>query len=133
MGKLRDKFARFMIGRYGVDNLGRVLVYASLILLILSMFIRYRIVYILAIAALIYAYFRIFSKNVSKRYEENRKFLNLQHKISGRFSALKNQGQDKDHRYFKCPACKQKVRVPKGKGKISIRCPKCHAEFIKRT
>ena len=70
-----------MVGRYGVDHLGRVLVYASLILLILSMFIRYRIVYILAIAALIYAYFRIFSKNVSRRYEEDRKFLNLQHKI----------------------------------------------------
>jgi peptidoglycan/LPS O-acetylase OafA/YrhL len=72
--------------------------------------------------ALFIAIFRSLSRNIYKRYEENRKFLVF-------FQKLK----DKDHRYYNCPRCRQQVRVPKGKGKISITCPKCREKFIKTT
>ena len=68
------------------------------------------------------AIFRSLSRNVYKRYEENRKFLMFWQKL-----------KDKDHRYYNCPRCHQQVRVPKGKGKISITCPKCQEKFIKTT
>jgi ribosomal protein L37AE/L43A len=68
------------------------------------------------------AIFRTLSRNTYKRYQENRKFLALQQRI-----------KDRDHRYFSCPRCKQTVRVPRGKGKIAISCPKCKEKFIKKT
>ncbi len=133
MGNMREKLSRFMMGRYGVDDLGRVTLYISLGLLILSLIFRYNILYVLAVLMLVVCYFRMFSKNVSKRYGENQKFLAWKTKVTGRFSAAKRHRADKEHCYFKCPSCHQTVRVPRGKGKISISCPKCGAEFIKRT
>ncbi|MGI6007606.1 MAG: hypothetical protein ACOX8E_08975 [Ruminococcus sp.] len=130
---MREKFRRFMMGRYGVDDLGKVTLYVSLALLILSLFLRYNILYILAIVLLAVCYFRMFSKNYSKRYEENQKFLTLKTKVLGRFTAARRHRADREHCYFKCPSCRQTVRVPRGKGKISISCPKCGTQFIKRT
>lgn len=130
---MREKFRRFMTGRYGVDDLGRFTLYFSLSLLILSFFIRYRILYILAVALLAICYLRMFSRNISRRYEENQKFLAWKTKVTGRFFTARKRHADKEHRYFRCPSCRQTVRVPRGKGKISISCPKCGAQFIKRT
>ena len=85
---------------------------------------------LLAIAVLVYSYFRIFSKNIARRQAENAKFLELTAPIRGFFG--KKSG-DKTHRIFQCPQCGQKVRVPKGKGKIEITCPNCRNHFIKRS
>lgn len=130
---MREKFRRFMTGRYGVDDLGRFTLYLSLALLILSFFIRYRILYILAVALLVICYLRMFSRNISRRYGENQKFLTWKTKAAGRFFTARKRHADKEHRYFRCPSCRQTVRVPRGKGKISISCPRCGAQFIKRT
>ena len=75
-----------------------------------------------AFALLFWANFRTFSRNTYKRYQENRRYLRFM-----------DQLRDKEHRYYTCPRCRQTVRVPKGKGKISITCPKCSERFIKKT
>lgn len=142
---MRQKLANFMIGRNGVDALGRASIWLSVILMVVTLFTHQSLIYILAIIALGYSYFRMMSRNVSKRYLENQKFLNLGYKIK---SAFKNVGrkasyqksksvyereQKKLYKIFYCPSCKQKIRAPKGKGKICITCPKCKLEFVKRT
>ena len=92
------------------------------------------IMYYLSLATLVYTYYRMFSRNIYKRASENQNFLNktadIRRKINNQKSLFK---QRKVYRIYKCPTCKQKVRVPKGKGKISIHCPKCDTYFIKRS
>jgi len=131
---MRQKLTQFMMGRYGVDQLSKILTGASVVLLILSMFTRWDILYILAIATLLIGYFRMFSRNVSKRYQENQKFLTWRYKVIAKWNVTKQHwAQRKTYHFYKCPDCRQKVRVPKGKGKISITCPKCKKEFIKNS
>lgn len=128
MNKFKEKIVRFMQGRYGLDQLGRYLLAVSLILMVIFILIwPAKFLYFLALACLIYGYFRILSRNASKRYQENQKFVSF---ISGQKLKF---SQRKTHRIFKCPNCSQKIRVPKGKGKICIKCPKCRIEFIKKT
>ncbi len=135
MSNWKEKIAKFMYGRYGAnDTLNKWLLGAFIILLLLSMLLQSRILNLLALAALIYAYFRMFSRNVNKRIAENRKFIELTEPVRRIFSGKKfGTTQDKTHRLFNCPQCHQKVRVPKGRGKICITCPKCRTEFVKRS
>ncbi len=131
---MKQKLQQFMMGRYGADQLSRVLLFVSLGILILSMLTRWGLLYWLAFLLMGYAYFRMFSRNVQKRYAENQKFLNFRYRLVAKKDAQKKQWAQRDvYRYFKCPNCRQKVRVPKGKGKICITCPKCRIEFIKKT
>lgn len=100
----------------------------------LSAFFRVNILYWLGLALLIYSYFRILSRNVSKRYEENQRYLNAKYRAVVKKNNLKKRwAQRSTYRFFKCPQCKQTVRVPKGRGKICITCPKCKTEFIKKS
>ena len=127
-----------MIGRYGVDDLSRAQIIVSMVLLLvstfLSAFFRVNILYWLGLALLIYSYFRILSRNVSKRYEENQRYLNAKYRAVVKKNNLKKRwAQRSTYRFFKCPQCKQTVRVPKGRGKICITCPKCKTEFIKKS
>ena len=124
-GKLKNGLMRFMAGRYGTDRLNSVILWSGVILLLVSMFVDgwlSFIFWLLAYGCMGLAIFRSFSRQTYKRYQENRKFQNLLDRI-----------RDREHRYFSCPKCKQSVRVPKGKGKISITCPKCREKFIKKT
>ena len=124
--KLRSTLQRFMEGRYGTDKLNMAILCTGLAFSLLSSIFPgaggklsfTTVAYIFMFVAI----FRTLSRNIYKRYEENRKFLMF-------FQKLK----DKEHRYFNCPRCRQQVRVPKGKGKISITCPKCGEKFIKTT
>ena len=124
--KLRTSTQRFMEGRYGTDKLNMVILCTGLVFSLLASFFPGAAIKLgcttVAYALMIVAIVRSLSRNIYKRYEENRKFLLF-------FQKLK----DKDHRYFNCPRCRQQVRVPKGKGKISITCPKCREKFIKTT
>ena len=123
-----------MQGRYGMDYLGRFTIILGLAAIILSMFIDSAILSILAWACIIYAYFRMFSRNIYKRSSENQAFLTKTYKIRCFFARQKNMmAQRKTHHIYKCPACKQKIRVPRGKGRIEIRCPKCNTTFIKKS
>ena len=126
MKKISAFFQRFMMGRYGTDKLNLTILGAGVGLCVVVMFVRQPGV-VMALTALSYflmfwAIFRMFSRNTYKRYQENRKFLRLVERL-----------KDREHRYFDCPRCHQPVRVPRGKGKISITCPKCKEKFIKKT
>ena len=124
--RLGYKFRNFMIGRYGTDKLNMVILCAGLAVCVVSAFFHNPQVNLLLTAVsyglMFWALFRSFSRNTYKRYQENRKFLQF-------FDRLK----DRDHRYYDCPKCRQVVRVPRGKGKIAITCPKCRERFVKKT
>lgn len=131
---MREKIQRFMIGRYGTDQLSRVYLAVTLILLVVSMFTHLDVLYWLALLLLCYTYYRMLSRNVSKMYAQNQKFLNMRYRIVAKWAAFwKRQAQRKEYHFYKCPSCRQKVRVPRGKGKICITCPRCRNEFIKKS
>ena len=134
MNRFKGKMARFMYGRYGMDQLSRNLSLICLVLLIVTMFVRNNVIYMIALVGIVYTYFRVFSRNISRRSEENEKYLKFHYKVVGKLNKIKFRITDsKTHRIFRCPSCSQKIRVPRGKGKISIKCPKCRIEFIKKT
>ena len=128
---MKEKFIQFMQGRYGgADKLNTHLMYLLFILVIIELFTGLKPLMILSLFLMFYIYFRMFSKNIYKRYAENQKYVQL---ITKKVNFFKKKRKDKTHKYYKCPTCKQVVRVPKGRGKIEINCPKCHTKFIKRT
>ena len=134
MNRFKDKMARFMYGRYGMDQLSRNLSLICLVLLIVTMFVRNNVIYMIALVGIVYTYIRVISRNISRRSEENEKYLKFHYKVVGKLNKIKFRITDsKTHRIFRCPSCSQKIRVPRGKGKISIKCPKCRIEFIKKT
>lgn len=131
---MKEKFRKFMIGRYGVDSLGKFMLGTAVVLLVFAMGFRNNFLNTLACLLVLLCYFRMFSRNYQKRAEENQKFLELKGKAATFLKREKEYfEQRKTHHIYKCPSCKQKIRVPKGKGKICITCPKCHTEFIKKS
>ena len=136
---MRDKFNRFMQGRYGVDAIARITMGVALVAIILSIFFRSgrRIVELLdtvGLLVLLYTYYRMLSRDIQKRYQENEKYLAATAKLRQRFNREKSMmNQRKTHHIYSCPGCGQKIRIPRGKGKIEIECPKCHTKFIKRS
>lgn len=121
-----------MQGRYGMDAFGQFLLKFIIGAMLVSIIFQSQILHYVVLITFIYAYYRIFSKNTTKRYAENQKFLMKKSEIMGKWNQMKNQ-KNSPYRIYHCPKCRQKVRVPKGKGKISIHCPKCDHDFIKRT
>lgn len=131
---MREKLYQFMSGRNGVDELSKMHSWVVLILLLIGLFTRMWIFSVLALALMVYMYFRVFSKNTAKRYEENQKYVNFRYERTVQWNKWKKRmGQRKDYRFYRCPACRQEVRVPKGHGKIEISCPKCREKFIRRS
>lgn len=130
---LRDKLQRFMWGRYGNDRLNQFLMVIAIVLMVLSLFgVPY--VYLFSILLLVLIYWRMFSRNTAKRAAENQRYTAWEWKVRSRFSRWKNRMKDlRTHHIYKCPNCKQKIRVPRGRGRIAIRCPKCGTEFIKKS
>ena len=126
LSRMSASFRSFMSGRYGSDRLNMVILCFGLVASILSSLFRnltVRMIFlVLSYALMIWAIFRALSRNTYKRYQENRRFLLV-------FDRLK----DRNNRYFNCPKCRQTVRVPRGKGKISITCPRCREKFIRKT
>ena len=124
--RLSMAFRRFMTGRYGTDKLNTLLLGLGLASCFVSMFMGDVIASLvfssLAYVFMLLALYRCFSRNTYKRYRENRKYLLLLERV-----------RDRKHRYFSCPRCRQTVRVPRGKGKIAITCPKCQEKFTKKT
>ncbi len=117
---------QFMAGRYGTDKLNMTILGVGLIACVLATLLPVPLLKLgftlLSYVLMFYAIFRSLSRNTYKRYQENRKYLLFLQKL-----------KDKEHRYYDCPRCRQQVRVPRGKGKISIVCPKCKEKFIKKT
>ena len=122
-----------MQGRYGSDQFGRFLMAMVRVCLVLSLF-GLKFFYVAGIAVLVYSYFRIFSKNLYKRRAENTAYLKYEYKVKQKFATWKRDMQQrKTHHIYRCSSCKQKIRVPRGKGRIEIRCPKCNQTFIKKS
>mgnify|MGYP003158059364 FL=1 len=123
-----------MQGRYGADQMGQMLSAVSMVFLIISLFSRNQAWFLLAVIGIVYNYFRMFSKNISKRYAENQKYLKMTAGIRRKLASWKAQlAQRKIYHIYRCPGCKQKIRVPRGRGKIEIRCPKCNTRFVKKS
>ena len=134
LNNFKMKFARFMQGRNGVDQLSQFLNVVVLILLVVSIFTKSIILDWLPFVLMGYMYFRIFSRNIPKRSMENQKFCNMRYDLAIKKNKWKKEREQKKiYRFFRCPMCKQKVRVPKGRGKICITCPKCRQEFVRRS
>ncbi|MGL4336058.1 MAG: hypothetical protein ACRCST_04120 [Turicibacter sp.] len=134
MNKIKQNMMEFMEGRYGADHLTQALVFLMLFFVILGLLVDQFWLTMLSVIPLVLSYIRVLSKNKVKRHQENILFLKywypIQTKIQNYFKHLKSL---KTYRYYKCKACNQKLRVPRGKGKLAIKCPKCHTEFIKKT
>ncbi len=124
---LRWKLQIFMRGRNGADELGRVALYGSLILYIVSMLLGSRLLYYIAFAGMVYAIYRLLSKNLYARREENRKF------VTWLETTRVKMAQRKDYKIFRCKGCGRNIRVPRGKGKIEVTCPMCGSKTIHRT
>lgn len=132
--KIGDKFQGWMQGRYGTDELSQFLNVITLILLIAACFPKISFLFIPALVIWIWVLIRSFSKNIEKRRKERAVYLRFTGRIKGWFSLRKRMWRErKTYSYCKCSQCKTRLRVPKGKGKIKITCPKCHAETIKKT
>lgn len=136
---MKDKFYRFMQGRYGVDQFAKFTMGVALVSIVLAIFVNTgssagSLLDMLGLVAIVYTYFRIFSRNISKRAQENQKYLSATAKLRQRLNKEKNMmKQRKYYHIYTCPSCGQKVRIPRGKGKIEISCPKCHSKFVKRS
>lgn len=138
---MKEKVIRFMQGRYGAygtDAFTKFLLAVGLIVMFVSSAFSGKAVslcwFAFGWAVIIYCYFRLFSKNVTKRYAENQAFLSRTSTIRGFFYRQKSIWQQRRvYHIYKCPGCKQKIRIPKGKGKIEVRCPKCSTTFIKKS
>ncbi len=139
LDRLRDKLNEFMRGRYGMDAFSRFTLTVALVLLVLAILttrlgVLGGIFDTLGILVLIYTYYRILSKDLSARYEENNRYLSVANDVKKRFSLEKDiMRQRKDFHVYTCPGCGQRIRIPRRKGKkIEITCPKCNTRFIKR-
>ena len=134
---MRNWLQRVMTGRYGVDEYSRFLNTSALITLVLSILFKgvlSMIFWLMAIVSLIFSYFRMFSRNTYRRRAENNAYLTLRYNLTRKFSGLKQRMQQKKYyRFFKCPKCGITTRVPKGKGKIRITCPKCGESFVRKS
>jgi len=130
---MKERFQQFMIGRYGLDELGRYLNIVACIVFLLGLIITPQ-ASSLAIVLIIYNYFRIFSRNIRARSNENAAFLRVRSQFGRWISSKKLRfSQRNTHCFYKCPSCKKTIRVPKGKGKIEITCPVCRNRFVKRS
>lgn len=120
--KIGQWFRRTFSGCYGVDQLSLAILFLDMVLCVVGLFLRNGILSILTYIPMGIVLFRMLSRDKYRRYQENRRFLQFLDRL-----------KDRKNRYFRCPKCKQTVRVPRGRGKIAITCPRCKEKFIKTT
>ena len=141
MYKIRNALARLMYGRNGVDQLNIALLWGYLLLWVLQMILAMTVRSVLLdllldlvrLAAVAVMFFRIFSRNLARRRGENQKFVNWWWRMKSSRQGARERHADKDHKYFTCKSCGTICRVPAGKGKIIITCPKCGAQIQGRS
>ena len=126
-------FQHLMYGRYGTDQLNLTLLVGYFVLSFLGRLLSSSFLDLLALAALVWGLYRMFSRQTQRRRAENDKFLALVQPLIQRYNVSKQRRNDKEHCYFKCPSCGQQLRVPRGKGRISITCRSCGVSFEEKT
>ena len=131
---LKEKFIRFMAGRYGGDQFSRFLSFAALALIVVNLFVRSAVLWLLGILILVFVYVRMFSKNYAKRRQENERYLRVKYKLTGGVrNWIDRRKQRRDYVFFRCPSCRAMLRVPRGKGRIRVTCRKCGNAFERKT
>jgi hypothetical protein len=133
MGNIKEKLARFMYGRYGMDELSYGLFGLYFVLLIVNAFTNIKLLGILIWTSLIVMMFRTLSRNIYKRRMENEKFMKIWKPFKSKGSlTIRRLKEIKTHRYRKCPHCKSVLRLPRKTGKHTVNCPRCNKEFKTR-
>lgn len=134
---MRERLARFMAGRNGNDQFNNFLLLVDLLLLLLASIFKNSIggfIYPLVLLLLVYIYFRMFSRNVYKRREENGKYMRVKYNFSAALRLRKERWvQRREYKFFICPSCRTNLRVPRGRGKVKIVCRKCGTSFFGKT
>ncbi len=133
---MRERFERFMMGRYGADDLSRFMMISWFVIFILSMIFSFVLPILgsiftwLGLFIIFYNIYRVFSRDTYRRSRENEWFLKKSAGFRNYWSHFKQRGT---YKFFKCPTCGQNVRVPRGRGRIQITCPKCRTQFVKKS
>ena len=130
---MRNAIQRFMYGRYGSDQLGFFLIGVYFFLALIAALTDVLLFQLVGDVVFVWSIFRIFSRNIAKRREENSRFMRKAQPAIKWLRLQQTMHKDKEHRYFKCPNCSQYLRVPKGKGKITVTCRSCKASFQKKS
>ena len=130
---IRRYMARFMAGRYGGDQLNLLLVALYVILYVVFLFTRMLVFEILGLILIILSLYRSLSRDLERRRAENTRFLQAVRPVLRRWNGFRARTHDKEHRYFKCPNCGQQMRVPRGKGRITVRCRSCGVVFEEKS
>lgn len=135
--RFRERMAQFMVGRRGLDEFSRFLLIAAVVCMVLSWIfggLIHAIFWLIGLAALVYCYIRTLSRNIYKRQKENAWYLQKRGDVIRWAKSLKERWQQrKDYRFFRCPACKTLLRVPKNRGKLLLTCRKCGNRFERKT
>ena len=126
---IRNAIHRFMYGRYGNDSLNLFLIVFYLLLYLLFALTHFELLYWLSLALVFVTLFRLLSRNIPARQKENSQFMRLAGPVIQWYRLQRTMRRDKDHLYFKCPNCGQQLRVPRGKGRITVTCRSCGASF----
>ena len=133
LDQIRAKLSRFMSGRYGIDQLGHEMVLGALVLTVIGAIFRVSLLTLLADALLLLALFRIFSKDRLRRAQENQSYLAKTLKLrQGASEWLNRMRNRKKYRYFSCPKCRMRLRVPRGVGNVTITCKGCKHKYDKK-
>ncbi len=137
MEKLKNYFRNLMTRRYGIDRLNQLLIYLGIIFNVALMFIQNRqvrsVLSTITMAILLFVIYRMMSKNINARYQENIKFMKITKPIRAEVEIMKMRWRDRENfKYVRCDNCRNVMRVPKGVGKIKVKCKNCGNEFIKR-
>ena len=130
---VRSFLTRIMTGRYGTDQLNLFLLIIYLALIIVEWITRLALFYWIALVFLIISFLRCFSRQLDRRRAENQKFLQITQPVRRFFRDTRTRMKDRNHRYFRCPCCGQQMRVPRGKGRITVHCRSCGATFEEKS
>ncbi len=131
--RMKEKIEKFMVGRYGEDQLNNLFSVIFIVLAVINWRINSRILRIIVYILIILSLYRTFSKNVVARSIENDRYIKLKRRIARSIKVIQKGRKDKENKYVLCPNCVQMIRVPRKKGRLEIKCPNCHKKFEKRT
>lgn len=123
------RLSRFMSGRYGIDKMFYFLFVIAAIISFINIFIHSIFLQLFVYAIVVFAFFRVLSRNFEARRKENQLICNFISKFDSKKEIYRQRSADVTHVYKKCPSCRAILRLPRRKGKHTTVCPKCNRSF----